>query len=163
MSVPAPSPRPGRGPSHRDRRDDARKSGRSPRPPLRVVERPAAGRSRRGFLPFVALAGLLVGLLVFGLVVANVLVAQSSFRLDELSRREERLIRATEERRLEVARLSAPPRIAAEARKLGLRLPDPETVVYLHLGKASSSSSGGERPPAPARSEGAAGTGDSAR
>jgi hypothetical protein len=84
----------------------------------------------------VAFAGLLVGVLVFGLVVANVLVAQSAFVLDDLSRREEHLSRVAEERRLEIARLSSPPRIAAEARRLGLRLPDPETVVYLHLGKA---------------------------
>lgn len=136
MSVPAPAARPGRDRSFRERRAKERKSRRGTRPPLRVVDRPAAGRSRRSSLPFVAFAGLLVGVLVFGLVVANVLVAQSAFVLDDLSRREEHLSRVAEERRLEIARLSSPPRIAAEARRLGLRLPDPETVVYLHLGKA---------------------------
>ncbi|MBI4259358.1 MAG: hypothetical protein HY658_02215 [Actinobacteria bacterium] len=108
----------------------------APRPARRPAprRRPAPHRGRAAFL---ALSGLLVGAMVLGLVVLNVRVTQSSFRLDELSDRAERLTRSVEMRRLSVARLSSPARIAREARRLGLRLPPPSSVVYLHAGEHS--------------------------
>lgn len=90
---------------------------------------------RRGATGFLVFAGFVVGLLVLGLVQMNVMVAETSFRMDELSGRISQLERRAENRRLAVARLSSPSRIGREAKRLGLVLPDPMSVVYLHAGK----------------------------
>jgi cell division protein FtsL len=85
--------------------------------------------------------------LVTGLVLAvaalQALVAQNSFRMEDLGRRATELRRENGQLRLEVARLSSPRRVAAEARRLGLQLPDPAEVRTLEVeaspgeGKAS--------------------------
>lgn len=87
---------------------------------LRVV--PAEGR-RAPRMRFAVLAGCLVAVLVFGVVTLQAMVSQDSFRIERLARRTQQLRQQEEELRLQVATLSAPDRIAREARRLGLVLP----------------------------------------
>ena len=104
----------------------ARHSGRVSkrrRPRLRVVRPPRPPRSRR--LPFLIACFALVGSLVVAVVSVQALVAQNSFRLQELARKNTGLAQASGRMQLEIAQLSAPNRIAREARRLGYRLPDP--------------------------------------
>ena len=119
----------------------------APTPARAPVRRPR--ERRRGAAGFLVFAGVVLGLLVLGLVQLNVMVAETSFRMDELSGRITKLERRGEEHRLTVARLSAPSRIGREAHELGLVLPDPMDVVYLHAGKGQA----GEDP-APAGEDG---------
>jgi cell division protein FtsL len=88
-----------------------------------VVRPPRRPRSRR--LPFLIACFALVGSLVVAVVSVQALVAQNSFRLQELTRRNAELSQASGRMQLEIAQLSAPNRIAKEARRLGYRLPDP--------------------------------------
>ena len=104
---------------------------RAGRPPLHPVPAPSRRHRRRGAVAFALVTTVVVAALVLGLVVLNVMVSESSFRLDELSDRVARLERRVEIRRLEVARLSAPDRIARQASRLGLVVPDPTSVVHL--------------------------------
>lgn len=104
----------------------SRRSGRTSkprRPRLRVVRSPRPPRSRR--MPFLIACFVLIGSLVVAVVSVQALVAQNSFRLQELTRRNAELAQASGRMQLEVAQLSAPNRIAREARRLGYRLPDP--------------------------------------
>jgi cell division protein FtsL len=83
-------------------------------------------------------ASLVVGSLVLGLTTLNAVLAQGSFRVDDLSHRVDRLQREFERRQLEVARLSAPGRISRLAAGLGMVLPDPHHVRVVHVrGKAA--------------------------
>lgn len=117
-------------------------AGRHARPRLRVVS-PRAARARR--LPFLFLSIVLVGVLVLGVASVQALVSQTSFRLHDLSQRNARLQQEYGELRLRVAELSAPGRIAAEARGLGLELPASGDVrtLYIHGSSGSGRSSGG--------------------
>jgi cell division protein FtsL len=116
---------------------------RSParRPPARGTLRPPANRAqhlrsvpppepRRGRrrLPFLIAAFALTTILVVGVVSIQVMVAQTSFRMQELQRRNELLEQRYDELRLEVARLSAPDRIEREARRIGFVYPEPGDV-----------------------------------
>jgi cell division protein FtsL len=78
-------------------------------------------------------AALVVGGLVLGLTALNAVLAQGSFRIDDLSRRVDRLQQGHDRRQLEVARLSAPGRIAREASRLGMALPPSSHVKVIHL------------------------------
>lgn len=98
---------------------------------LRAV--PLAARSPR-LGPFLLAATALVAGLVLAVATLQALVAQNSFRMEDLGRRATELRRLNGELRLEVARLSSPRRIANEARRLGLRLPDPAEVRTLEAG-----------------------------
>jgi cell division protein FtsL len=84
----------------------------------------AATRRKKHHLGFAVLASGVVGVLVLAIVVLHVLLAQQSFRLDEVERRIEVL--GTEQLELvtQQATLSAPVRIAAWADRHGMRLPD---------------------------------------
>jgi cell division protein FtsL len=66
---------------------------------------------------------IVVGLLVFGVVTLQTILSQSSFRMREMERRTLQLRQNYGQLKLDVARLSAPGRIAQEAKRLGLRLP----------------------------------------
>jgi cell division protein FtsL len=87
---------------------------------LRVVR--TRGR-RAPRVRFALLAGCLVVVLVLGVVTLQAMVSQDSFRIERLSARTEQLRQQAQELRLQVARLSAPDRIAREASHLGLVLP----------------------------------------
>ena len=95
------------------------------RPPPREPARPpTARRRRRHHVGFAIFATVVLGSMVLGIVALNALLAQQSFRIDEA----ERHIDALETERLDLvheqASLSAPGRIAAWARRNGMRLPD---------------------------------------
>jgi cell division protein FtsL len=79
---------------------------------------------------FVLLASTLVGSMVFGIVVVNVLLAQTSFRIGEAERRLEELSEDNLELVREQATLSAPGRISAWASRHGMRLPDDIRILY---------------------------------
>jgi hypothetical protein len=78
--------------------------------------------------------------MVLGLVALNALLAQSSFRVDDLEQRVGVLTQENVELTRQQAALSAPGRIAAWARSHGMRLPD--EIRFLHVPAA--------RPAAPA-------------
>jgi cell division protein FtsL len=69
-------------------------------------------------------AALVVGALVLGVVSLQILVAENSFRMQDLSRRGAQLRQEQGELRLQIAELSSPRRIETAARRLGLHLSD---------------------------------------
>jgi cell division protein FtsL len=78
----------------------------------------------------VLLASTVVGSMVFGIVVVNVLLAQTSFRIGEAERRLEELSEDNLELVREQATLSAPGRISAWASRHGMRLPDDIRILH---------------------------------
>ncbi len=86
---------------------------------------------RRRKVPFLLFSFLVVAATVVGLVSAQALVAQESFRITDLTAEAERLEADYGRLRLEVAELSSPDRIVTAARRAGLVLP--EEVEILHL------------------------------
>jgi cell division protein FtsL len=120
---------------------------RSPRAPARPVParrrtqpvaparpRPVAARRpgpRRRSIGFVLLASTVVGSMVFGIVVVNVLLAQTSFRIGEAERHLEELSDDHLELVREQATLSAPGRISAWASRHGMRLPDDIRILHV--------------------------------
>jgi cell division protein FtsL len=78
----------------------------------------------------VLLASTVVGSMVFGIVVVNVLLAQTSFRIGEAERRLEDLSEDNLELVREQATLSAPGRISAWASRHGMRLPDDIRILH---------------------------------
>jgi hypothetical protein len=78
----------------------------------------------------VVLASTVVGSMVFGIVVVNVLLAQTSFRIGEAERRLEELTDDNLELVRAQATLSAPGRISAWASRHGMRLPDDIRILH---------------------------------
>jgi cell division protein FtsL len=93
------------------------------RPRLRAVRPP-----RRRRLPFLIVCFVLVGSLGLGVVTVQALASQGSFQMQDLSRRNAELSQLNGQLQLEIAELSAPSRIQREAKRLGLRVPDPDEV-----------------------------------
>jgi cell division protein FtsL len=98
--------------------------------PRRRVAAPRPTRRRRR-VPFLLFSLVMVATTVVGLVSAQALVAQDSFRIADLSAEAERLEASYGLLRLEVAELSAPDRIVAAARKAGLVLPEEVEILRL--------------------------------
>jgi cell division protein FtsL len=96
----------------------------------------ARAASRRHRAGFVVLLCAVIGCTVLGLVSLNALLANASFRVDDLSRRIDALETRHLELVLEQAQLSAPGRIAELARRIGMRLPD--DIRVLHAPDAST-------------------------
>ena len=94
--------------------------------------RPVAARrpSHRRSIGFVLLASTVLGSMVFGIVVVNVLLAQTSFRIEAAERHFERLSEEHLELAREQATLSAPGRISAWASRHGMRLPDDIRILH---------------------------------
>jgi cell division protein FtsL len=107
---------------------------------LRLV-RPRRLRPPRR-LPFFLLAFLVVSVLVTGIVSAQAIVSQNSFRLEQLTQRGAELETRQGELRLQVATLSEPNRIAAEARSMGLRSRSDPTILEIR-GEPESADAGG--------------------
>ncbi len=84
--------------------------------------------------PFLLLASILVGAILFGVVTLQALVSQSSFRMQLLVRQNAALQQHEGELELTVAQLSSPERIFEEAKKLGFQLPAPGQVHQLTAG-----------------------------
>ena len=103
-------------------------------PVVPATGRPAAARrprpKRRRSIGFVVLASTILGSMVFGIVVVNVLLAQTSFRIEEAERHLERLSEEHLELVREQATLSAPGRISAWASRHGMRLPDDIRILH---------------------------------
>jgi hypothetical protein len=70
----------------------------------------------------------LVGVLVVGVVSVQALVSQTSFRMQELTRRAAQLEQSAAANRLKIAELSSPARMATQAARLGFRPPGPGEV-----------------------------------
>jgi hypothetical protein len=82
--------------------------------------------------------------MVLGLVALNALLAQASFRIDDLRSRVDRLTTSADRRSVQAARLASPQRIAAEARDLGLVLPaDGTQVLQVPAGTPVQRAAGG--------------------
>jgi cell division protein FtsL len=123
---------------------------RRPRPvprraplPRTAPARPSTGvnRARRNRSGFLILSSVLVGSMVLGLVALNALLAQSSFRVDDLEQRVGVLTQENLELTRQQAALSAPGRIAAWARSHGMRLPD--EIRFLHVPAARTAAPAG--------------------
>jgi hypothetical protein len=85
---------------------------------------------------------------VFGLVFAvvfHVILAQGQLELDQLSNTITRAQHVYEQRRLQVARMSAPERIITAAGRLGLQLPE-APPTYLTVEGAPVPASGAAQP-----------------
>jgi hypothetical protein len=134
---PRPTPRP-------KPKSASRPAPRGRKAPLRAV-RPAA-KHRRRTTPFLLLSALVVGSLVVGIVTLQALVSQTSFRMQDLQARNHALQQDYGERRLTVARLSAPDRIAAAAGRAGFVLPDSSHIATLHVGTGRGGGPAGRRP-----------------
>jgi len=80
-------------------------------------------------VPFFVMAILLVGALVVGIVSTQALVSQTSFHMQELSKRTDALQRQYGRLRLQMAEASSPARIERQARALGLRLPEQVQIL----------------------------------
>jgi cell division protein FtsL len=85
---------------------------------------------RRHHIGFAVFASALVASIVFGIVVLNVLLAQASFRIDDVERRIQALSADQVELVREQASLSAPGRIAHWASRHGMRLPDDIRILH---------------------------------
>lgn len=142
MSQPArtlPARAPASAPSRKDGPAPRTAPARRPTPP-----HPSSGvhhrtrRSRSGFLIF---SSVLVGSMILGLVALNALLAQSSFRVDDLEQRVGVLTQENLELTRQQAALSAPGRIAAWARSHGMRLPD--EIRFLHVPAARTAAPAG--------------------
>jgi cell division protein FtsL len=83
--------------------------------------------------------------MVFGIVVVNVLLAQTSFRIEEAERHLERLSEEHLELVREQATLSAPGRISAWASRHGMRLPDDIRILHAP-GTGPADPAGADRP-----------------
>jgi cell division protein FtsL len=89
---------------------------------------------RRGTVGFLVLCAVVLGAPVLGLVTLNALLAQTSFRVDDLQQRIQDLSQQNLELTIQHAELSAPGRVAAWARRHGMRLPD--DIQALHVSGA---------------------------
>jgi cell division protein FtsL len=78
-------------------------------------------------------SSLVVGGLALGLTAFNAVLAQSSFRISDLSKHVQELSQTYERLKLDQARLSSPGHIAKAARKLGMQLPDQVEVIHVRI------------------------------
>ncbi|HSL15734.1 MAG TPA: hypothetical protein VK962_05575 [Actinomycetota bacterium] len=99
--------------------------------------RPRRRRAARR-LGFLVLSTVVVGSMVLALVALNTLIAQSSFRIDDLNARIDTLARRNLQLTSEHAKMSAPGRIADWARRNGMRLPDDIRFLHAHDEPAGS-------------------------
>ncbi len=131
MSLPAEraarrdQPEPSRGAGALRRPEGAEGAKRPPRSETAPATlAPTTRRRKKHHVGFAILAATVVGSMVLGIVSLNALLAQQSFRIDQAERRIEELTTRHLDLVHEQARLSAPGRIAAWARRNGMRLPD---------------------------------------
>jgi cell division protein FtsL len=110
-------------PAERTRRPRRRSRAR-----LRIV-RDRSPRRRRWALALVS--AVVIGGLLVAIVATQALVSQTSFHMRDLQAKAKALRQTNTQLTLRVADLSAPDRIVAEARSLGLGLPDSAAVQVL--------------------------------
>lgn len=119
---PAPSPPPARKPAGLTVVPGSRGRRRGVRQPA-SRSRSQLGAKFRSNPVRVSCALLLVSAVVFGLVLLNIHVAQTSFHLSDLQRQADRLETEQRRLRLEVARAESPEKIAEMGASLGLVAP----------------------------------------
>jgi cell division protein FtsL len=105
----------------------ARKPAAPKKPPLKVVEAPAAPPSKRATVAVAALT--ITGLCLFGVVAAHVKLTQGQVRLDRLEARAAEAQDTYDRLRLQVAELESPERVVRAAHELGMVAP--AKVTYL--------------------------------
>src|SRR5947208_15018331 len=91
-----------------------------------------AAQRRSGAVAFVVVTAVIVTAMVLGLVALQALLAQESFKIDDLQSKLTYLTQLNQEEGLAVARLSSPSRIATEARDAGMGLPA-DGIQVLHV------------------------------
>jgi len=111
----------------------ARPARRSTPEPRHRVRSRAVSAPRISRLPFLVSSFVVVGILVVGVASLQAVVSQGSFRMQDLTRRNVELQQEYGRLKLQVAELSSPGRIAAQARRLGFHLPDPDDVRTLRV------------------------------
>jgi cell division protein FtsL len=79
----------------------------------------------------VLVSSLIVGALLVAIVATQALVSQTSFHMRDLQAKAKALRQVNAQLTLQVANLSAPDRIVAEARALGMGLPNSAAVQVL--------------------------------
>jgi hypothetical protein len=94
-------------------------------------------------MAFVVLSGLVVGALVLGLVVLNVLVAQASFRFNDLQEAVQREEVRSQQLRYAVATADSPEAIAEAAATLGLVAPERQDFIVRSAGDAGDPAGSG--------------------
>ncbi len=99
------------------------------RPRLRLIGRRLIPRQ----VPFFAGAILVVSILVLGIVSLQAVLSETSFEMRELSRKATHLQLEYSRLKLTVAELSSPERVAREARRLGLIIPDRVRTLSVDL------------------------------
>ena len=110
-----------------------------------------AVRSKRKRKPvaFYVMAVAVVGVMVFALAATNVLLAQGAFRMRALAQEQQQLRQMNGELRLSVAGLSTPNRIAQEAGRIGLVLPNVIEVVHKNGSRELGGPGSGSSKPSP--------------
>ena len=108
-------------------------------PPLRVVKAPSVGRRRARF---VIAAGAVTAVLLFGVVTLQALVSQQSFDIQRAQNRVTELRQRADDLHLQVAGLSAPERIAKEAARLGMVLPEEVHALSLPAARPATARGG---------------------
>ncbi len=101
-------------------------------------------RHDRRLAPFLIVAALMVGALVFGVVALQALVAETSFRMQDLARRGVELRQDHGELRLEIAELSSPARIQKQAKRLGLHFAEGVRTLRVRLPEGGGGSAAAE-------------------
>src|SRR5207302_7886848 len=95
-------------------RAPARRPAPATQPPRPRSRAATAKRSRRSTLAFVVTVGVVACGMILGLVALQALLAQTSFKVDDLQTRLSTLRQTEQERTIIAARLASPPRIEAE-------------------------------------------------
>jgi cell division protein FtsL len=119
--------------------------GRTHQAPLRLVRRRSRKLIRRTsthrVAPLAVLAVILTGAIVFGILLEQVVLAQSAFRLESLTQEVQKAQATNGELLLRVARLGSPDRVERYARSR-LGMVDPASVEYIiadvHTAKGSA-------------------------
>jgi len=91
----------------------------------------SSARRRKHHLGFFVFSAFVVSSMILAIVTLNVLLAQTSFRMDAAQERIDRLTQEQVDLVRHQATLSAPGRIAAWARRHDMRLPD--DIRFLHV------------------------------
>jgi cell division protein FtsL len=79
-----------------------------------------------------------VGLLIAAVAGVQAVIAQSSFRMDDLTHQAQQLQQRNGELRLQIAELGSPKHLEQAARRLGLREPDAANVRVLTVKSGAS-------------------------
>lgn len=101
----------------------------------------SSARRRKHHLGFFVFSAFVVSSMILAIVTLNVLLAQTSFRMDAAQERIDRLTQEQVDLVRHQATLSAPGRIAAWARRHDMRLPD--DIRFLHVPSTQAVSAGG--------------------